>query len=73
VAQGVVQAMQQTELDVPLVVRLAGTHVEQGRQILKDSNMPVVPATNLKDAAYKAVEVLNNPTGTQTFTEVASA
>jgi len=73
VAQGVVQAMQQTELDVPLVVRLAGTHVEQGRQILEDSNMPVVPATNLKDAAYKAVEVLDNPSGTQTVSEVASA
>ena len=71
VAQGVVQAMQQTELDVPLVVRLAGTNVEQGRQILKDSQMPVVPATTLKEGASKAVEVLNHGLGTQEVMEAA--
>jgi succinyl-CoA synthetase beta subunit len=71
VAQGVVQAMQQTELDVPLVVRLAGTHVEQGRQILADSQMPVVPATTLKEGANKVVEVLNKGLGPKEVTEVA--
>jgi len=71
VAQGVVQAMQQTELDVPLVVRLAGTNVEQGRQILKDSRMPVVPATTLKEGANKVVEVLNKGLGPEALVEAA--
>jgi succinyl-CoA synthetase beta subunit len=72
VAEGVVQAMQQTQLDVPLVVRLAGTNVEQGRQILAESKLPIVPATSLADAASKAVDVLKNGLGPAEVTEVAS-
>jgi malate-CoA ligase subunit beta len=53
VAQGVVQAAR--GLQVPLVVRLAGTNVEQGRRILRDSGLPLITADTLADAATKAV------------------
>jgi succinyl-CoA synthetase beta subunit len=55
VAEGVVQAVQKIEMNVPLVVRLAGTNVEQGRQILKDSGLPIITADSLADAADKVV------------------
>ena len=55
VAEGIVQAVSKIDLKIPLVVRLAGTNVEQGRQILKDSGLPIIPAESLKEAAEKAV------------------
>lgn len=55
VAQGIVKAVEMTSLDLPLVVRLAGTHVEEGRAILEQSGLPVITATGLADAARKAV------------------
>jgi len=56
-AQGVVDAAKETNLSVPLVVRLAGTNVELGKQILKKSNLKVISANNLADAAKKIIEV----------------
>ena len=56
-AQGVVEAAQETNLSVPLVVRLAGTNVESGKEILKKSNLKIISASNLADAAKKIVEV----------------
>ncbi|MDE2354983.1 MAG: malate--CoA ligase subunit beta [Betaproteobacteria bacterium] len=53
VAQGVVQAAR--DLRVPLVVRLAGTNVEAGKQIIKESGLPIISADTLADAAEKAV------------------
>jgi malate-CoA ligase subunit beta len=53
VAQGVVQAAK--ELRVPLVVRLAGTNVEAGQQIVRDSGLPIISAYSLAEAAQKAV------------------
>ena len=53
VAQGVVQAAR--GLQVPLIVRLAGTNVEEGRRILRDSGLPLITADTLADAASKAV------------------
>ena len=53
VAQGVVQAAR--DLKVPLVVRLAGTNVEAGKQIIKESGLPIISADTLADAAEKAV------------------
>ena len=44
------------KLSLPLVVRLAGTNVELGRKILKDSNLKIISANNLSDAAKKIVE-----------------
>ena len=56
-AQGVVDAAKETNLSVPLVVRLAGTNVELGKEILKKSNLKIISANNLADAAKKIVEV----------------
>jgi len=56
-AQGVVDAAKKTYLKVPLVVRLAGTNVEMGKKILKESNLKIISANNLADAAKKIVEV----------------
>ena len=53
VAEGVVRAAQ--GLRVPLVVRLAGTNVEEGRRIIRDSGLPIITADTLADAAQKAV------------------
>ena len=55
IAEGVVQAVQETGLSVPLVVRLEGTNVEQGRAILDQSGLNIISATDLDDAAQKAV------------------
>ena len=56
-AQGVVDAARQTNLSVPLVVRLAGTNVKLGKEILKKSNLKIISANNLADAAKKIIEV----------------
>jgi malate-CoA ligase subunit beta len=55
VAKGIVQALQKIEMRVPLVVRLAGTHVEEGRQILEESRFPIIAAESLAEAADKVV------------------
>ena len=56
-AQGVIEAAKETNLSVPLVVRLAGTNVELGKEILKKSKLKIISASNLADAAKKIVEV----------------
>jgi len=55
IAEGVVAAAKEVSLDVPLVVRLEGTNVEKGKQILADSGLPIKSADNLSDAAQKIV------------------
>ena len=55
VAQGVVKAVELEPLGVPLIVRLAGTHVEEGRSILAESGVDLITATSLADAAQKSV------------------
>jgi succinyl-CoA synthetase beta subunit len=56
-AQGLVDAAKESNLSVPLVVRLAGTNVELGKEILKKSNLKIISANNLADAAQKIVDV----------------
>jgi len=56
-AQGVVDAAKETNLSIPLVVRLAGTNVELGKEILKKSKLKIISANNLSDAAKKIVEI----------------
>ena len=56
-AQGLVHAAKESNLSVPLVVRLAGTNVELGKEILKKSNLKIISANNLADAARKIVDV----------------
>ncbi len=53
IAEGVIGAVKQIELNVPLVVRLEGTNVEKGRKMLEESGLPIIPATDLDDAAQK--------------------
>ncbi|WP_294394376.1 ADP-forming succinate--CoA ligase subunit beta [uncultured Sphingomonas sp.] len=55
IAEGVVAAAKEVNLQVPLVVRLEGTNVEQGKQILAGSGLPIVAADDLGDAAKKIV------------------
>ena len=55
-AQGVVDAVKEVNLSVPLVVRLAGTNVKLGKEILKNSNLKIISANNLSDAAKKIIE-----------------
>ena len=58
IAEGVVAAAREVSLTVPLVVRLAGTNVELGKSILKDSGLPIIAADDLGDAAQKAVKAV---------------
>ena len=60
VAEGIVQALQKIDIKVPLVIRLAGTNVEKGNQILKESKINYIEANTLEDAANKAVKALGN-------------
>ncbi|GAB7522043.1 ADP-forming succinate--CoA ligase subunit beta [Paraburkholderia sp. 2C] len=55
IAEGVVSAAREVDLRVPLVVRLEGTNVELGKQILRDSGLPILSADHLADAADKVV------------------
>ncbi|MGH8762435.1 MAG: ADP-forming succinate--CoA ligase subunit beta [Nitrosospira sp.] len=55
IAEGVVTAAREVKLSVPLVVRLEGTNVELGRRILAESSLPIISASNMADAAEKAV------------------
>ena len=58
VAEGIVQALEKIEVKVPLVIRLAGTNVEKGNKILRDSKLNYIEANTLEDAANKAVAAL---------------
>jgi succinyl-CoA synthetase beta subunit len=55
IANGVVAAAKEVHLSVPLVVRLEGTNVELGKKILADSGLPIISASDMGDAAQKAV------------------
>ena len=60
VARGVVQAVDELGLSVPVIVRLSGTNADEAKEILSDSDVSVIPATGMKDAAEKAVKAINN-------------
>jgi len=55
IAQGIINAAKSIKLSVPLIVRLEGTNVEQGKQLLKESGVALIAADDLADAAQKAV------------------
>ena len=55
IADGIVAAAKETHLSVPLVVRMKGTNDDKGKQILKDSGLPIISADNMADAAQKIV------------------
>ncbi|MGR3624614.1 malate--CoA ligase subunit beta [Pseudophaeobacter sp.] len=60
VAEGVVQALRELDIDIPVVVRLAGTNVEEGQRILAKSGLPIIRATTLMEAAERAVGAWQN-------------
>ena len=57
-AQGVVEAARKTRVNVPVVVRMEGTNVEEGRRILAESGLNLIGATDLKDAAAKVASIV---------------
>src|SRR5205823_379422 len=59
IAEGVIAAVKEVGLKVPLVVRLEGTNVEIGKKILRESKLNVIPADDLDDAAQKIVNAVN--------------
>ena len=56
IAEGVIAAAKEVDLSVPLVVRLEGTNVEKGKELMAASGLPIISADNLEDAAKKVVE-----------------
>src|ERR1041385_745450 len=60
IAQGIINAVKTVKLSVPLVVRLEGTNVERGKQLLKESGIELIAADDLGDAAEKAVQAARN-------------
>jgi succinyl-CoA synthetase beta subunit len=58
IAQGVVAAVKQVGLQVPLVVRLEGTNVDAGKKIIRESGLNVLSADDLDDAAQKIVKAV---------------
>lgn len=64
VAEGVVQALEKNPVNVPVIVRLAGTHVEEGRRILARSGLPIIRANTLAEAAERAVSAWKNNSNT---------
>ena len=62
IAEGVVAAASELALSVPLVVRLEGTNVEQGKEIMAASGLAIIPADNLEDAAEKIVAAVREAT-----------
>ena len=63
IAQGIVDAAKAVELDRPLVVRLEGTNVEQGRKIIADSGLTIIPAKDMAEGARLAVEAASAAMG----------
>jgi succinyl-CoA synthetase beta subunit len=59
-AEGVVKAARKTGIKVPVVVRMEGTNVEKGRELLAASGLNLITAKNLNDAAGKIAEIVRN-------------
>ena len=57
IAEGIIEAAKTTSIKVPLVVRLEGTNVEKGKEILANSGLPIITADNLEDAAQKVTKI----------------
>jgi malate-CoA ligase subunit beta len=59
IAEGVVHAVKKIDMKIPLIVRLSGTNVDEGRKIIAESGLPIITATTLAEAAEKAVQARN--------------
>jgi succinyl-CoA synthetase beta subunit/malate-CoA ligase subunit beta len=71
VAEGVVQALRDNPVDVPVIVRLAGTNVKEGQKILAKSGLPIIRATTLMEAAERAVSAWQSDVKQNTNVRVA--
>ena len=60
IAEGIIEAARELQIKVPLVVRLEGTNVEKGKELLKNSGLKIIPADDLTDAAKKVVQHANS-------------
>jgi succinyl-CoA synthetase beta subunit len=58
IAKGVIEASQEVDLNIPVIIRLEGTNVEEGRRLLDESGLDLMVAKGLKDTAGKVVEAL---------------
>ncbi|OAH97491.1 malate--CoA ligase subunit beta [Methylomonas methanica] len=65
IAEGVVHAVKKIDMQVPLIVRLSGTNVEEGRKIIEESGLPIITADTLAEAAEKAVAARNQVVAAQ--------
>jgi len=59
IAEGIVTAAKNLDLKIPLIVRLEGTNVTRGLELLKESGLAITPAQSLDEAAEKAVQAVN--------------
>jgi succinyl-CoA synthetase beta subunit len=59
IAEGIIAAVKEVGINIPVVVRLEGTNVEKGRDMLKSSSLSLIPASDLADGAQKAVAAAN--------------
>ena len=59
IAEGILAAAEETDLNIPLIVRLEGTNVTKGRELIANSNLDVITAVSLNDAAEKAVAAVS--------------
>ena len=59
-AEGVVHAAEKTGINVPVVIRMEGTNVEQGRKILAESGLSLITASDMKDAAHKVAQLVTD-------------
>ena len=62
VAEGVIQALKEVQVEVPVIVRLAGNNVEEGQKILAQSGLPIIRAATLKEAAERSVAAWQSDT-----------
>ena len=63
IAEGIIAATQDLKLHVPLVVRLEGTNVQKGKQLLQSSGLNIIPADNLSDGANKIIQAIKKEKG----------
>jgi malate-CoA ligase subunit beta len=70
IAEGVVQAVRKIDMKVPLIVRLSGTNVEEGRRIIAESGLPIITADTLAEAAEKAVQARNEVVAKEAALEI---
>ncbi len=70
IAEGVVQAVRKIDMKVPLIVRLSGTNVEEGRRIIAESGLPIITADTLAEAAEKAVQARNEVVAKEAAVEI---